>query len=635
MKAKTIYFQNCLGVFQGGGCRGAAFVGAYKEASLRKVSFSELVGTSAGAIVAAFIAAGASPEKLEEIMSRLKFADLLKEPVTMANYKSSLGEKFISSFKGEINKVVKHAGLHSSDTLFKWVDQELKQLLNKLESVQFADLVIPISIVVTDLQFKKIRLFGNNHDDTICVAEAVRRSCNIPLFFQPIEKRFIDGGVLSNLASFVFKEQQETSYEKVLAFALIGNDSNEAEFNDLKSYMSLLASTIIDGSVDTQMNLQKNVHIIKIPTGNVKATDFKTITPEDTKYLLEKGQEITARFFDNELSNIHSDYRRGDINYDASKAYNEIAIFSALPLKEVIFSDYDTEWVYDLFPTIAIWITKKATVTILIKKNNDNPRHGPYRQKLLSSLGCEVIELDELPMRGMIINGSESDIARAIVYNETKDFKGYHSKSYFGDEDFKVITLLRDRCLSHAALVSKKIDLVAQSISNNLLFDRLKSVWQYNEQNVIFEVREVAIEELTFITRYILGFKYRQITELFRLFDINNLETFVPAQLNMPENKKSLITPPIIEEIGNQLIVVEGNTRLTYAYKNGIKRIKVVVVHGVVQPLPSTGRFSAHQILISDKTIKGEDRYENWNYYHFRKIESAVRNPENAVTEDL
>ena len=30
MNNKTKFFQNCLGVFQGGGCKGAAYVGAYK-----------------------------------------------------------------------------------------------------------------------------------------------------------------------------------------------------------------------------------------------------------------------------------------------------------------------------------------------------------------------------------------------------------------------------------------------------------------------------------------------------------------------------------------------------------------------------------------------------------------------------
>ena len=68
---KTKFFQNCLGVFQGGGCRGAAYVGAYKQSIELGISFSELVGASTGSIIAVFIGAGASPKQLEKIIKEL------------------------------------------------------------------------------------------------------------------------------------------------------------------------------------------------------------------------------------------------------------------------------------------------------------------------------------------------------------------------------------------------------------------------------------------------------------------------------------------------------------------------------------------------------------------------------------
>ena len=47
----TSFFKSSAGVFQGGGCRAAAFVGGYSEAIRRGVSFAEVAGTSAGSIV--------------------------------------------------------------------------------------------------------------------------------------------------------------------------------------------------------------------------------------------------------------------------------------------------------------------------------------------------------------------------------------------------------------------------------------------------------------------------------------------------------------------------------------------------------------------------------------------------------
>src|SRR5580700_4694176 len=78
--AKTTFFNSCLGVFQGGGCRAAAFVGAYEEAVRSGVSFTEVAGTSAGAIVASLIGAGAAPKDLREAIETLDFASLVGEP---------------------------------------------------------------------------------------------------------------------------------------------------------------------------------------------------------------------------------------------------------------------------------------------------------------------------------------------------------------------------------------------------------------------------------------------------------------------------------------------------------------------------------------------------------------------------
>lgn len=42
MTQATKHFKNCLGVFQGGGCKALAFVGAFKEAIARGVFFQVL-----------------------------------------------------------------------------------------------------------------------------------------------------------------------------------------------------------------------------------------------------------------------------------------------------------------------------------------------------------------------------------------------------------------------------------------------------------------------------------------------------------------------------------------------------------------------------------------------------------------
>lgn len=53
-----------IGIFKGGGAKGSLYVGALQAARERGLTFAQVAGTSAGAITAAFVAAGATPEQL-------------------------------------------------------------------------------------------------------------------------------------------------------------------------------------------------------------------------------------------------------------------------------------------------------------------------------------------------------------------------------------------------------------------------------------------------------------------------------------------------------------------------------------------------------------------------------------------
>jgi predicted acylesterase/phospholipase RssA len=56
--------MEAYGIFEGGGAKGLAHVGALKAAENRRINFHGVAGTSAGAIVASLIAAGYSSDEL-------------------------------------------------------------------------------------------------------------------------------------------------------------------------------------------------------------------------------------------------------------------------------------------------------------------------------------------------------------------------------------------------------------------------------------------------------------------------------------------------------------------------------------------------------------------------------------------
>lgn len=160
MANKTIYFKNCLGVFQGGGCRAAAYVGAYRTAKERGVTFSAIAGTSAGAIIAALIGAGATVDQLEEVVRRLNFKNFLNtNPEKLNGYTRPWIAPFITPFKKELGKIISYLGIYSSKEIENFMIDELSKIIGtKKRSVKFADLKIPTTIVATDLRTQKANM---------------------------------------------------------------------------------------------------------------------------------------------------------------------------------------------------------------------------------------------------------------------------------------------------------------------------------------------------------------------------------------------------------------------------------------------------------------------------------------------
>ncbi|HWB26775.1 MAG TPA: patatin-like phospholipase family protein [Chitinophagaceae bacterium] len=263
MSSKTKYFQNCLGVFQGGGVKAIAFAGAYEEAILRGVFFSQLIGTSAGSIIAALIGAGASPNQLNEILAHLDFSRFLSPPLKLENIKYSKVIDYIPNFFHSdlktVKKYMRYLGEYDASYIRVWLDEELRKLLGRGSPIKFRDLYIPTSVVTTDIKNRKIKVWDVDNDPDAEVALAVQTSCSIPFYFQPYNMQFVDGGLLSNLPSF--KLNPGTIFDKILAFSF-SNEFGQTNIDRFKTYFRNVMEAAIDGAVDLQLQMQSNIHLI-------------------------------------------------------------------------------------------------------------------------------------------------------------------------------------------------------------------------------------------------------------------------------------------------------------------------------------------------------------------------------------
>lgn len=629
--ARTKYFQNCLGVFQGGGCKASAYVGAYKEATKWGVSFSELVGTSAGSIIAVFIAAGASPEDLKSIINELDFNKFLSSPTKIPKYKPPKGFNILKCLPIKSLKkyypIITHLGLYNSDKLREWLDVKLSQLLPCRNSpIKFKDLIIPVHVVASDIKTKKIEVFGQAESPNMDVSLAVQYSCNIPIFFQPIDLRFVDGGMLSNLPSFIFSKDTTKYFNKVLAFSL-ESDEESAEIDSIFNYGKALLDTIIDGNLELQLSLQENVHIIKIRTGKIRATDFNTMTADKVNILQDNAMRAVEDFFINEITNVNDSRNNQNVLLDSFQTNTKITQLLEKKYEEIIIIDDDNKWVYDIFPSFLKWFNDETKILFITTSKNQNEKHYSFRNRFLQHSGVQIEIVERLPFKGFVFDGSIREFCRAIIFNDDSHF---HSKYYEGETDFNVIKLIRDQIVDikfESNLLKPSIEMV----NDEILIHEIRQVSQYNNPSIVIGMQNLNVSDLIFLNKYIRAYKFRQIEIMFDSFKKSGIEPFKPAKLNLKDGKYTLITPPVVEKIGDKYFVLEGNTRLVYAYKNGCKQINCLVVNGVIDPLPSAGRYKVKEVILSDKEVIGDKRYDNFDYANFRKIESSVRNPERCL----
>ena len=634
---KTRFFQSTLGVFQGGGCRAAAFVGAYDAAVKRGVRFTEVAGTSAGSIVAALIGAGAGPKFLLDTIGTLDFGKFAGPPTRSS--KRRLWAKLISMHKlgQSLADIYYDLGLHSSEYIENWLESQLRILLPAAsQPISFHDLILPTWIVAADARGERVRVWSSDSTATDSVATAVRASCSIPLYFQPVEGRYFDGGLLSNLPTFVFNRTSASDRplsSRVLAFTLKATDAAAANQHTLLK----LANTVIDGAQDLQLRIQGPVPILTIPTGDIRATDFDRMSADAVNKLVSNGREAANAFFDAELGFASDPFGIGRICYDNAEFFSAV-VQQAERARDVFIAENDTDFVYSLFPTLLYWRLHKVPVKVLLKRT-ETADHGPYRRVLLRLLGAEVREIDQLPARAYIANATHHSSPAAVVGIAALPSPAkVTGVIYEGVVDHQAIAALHQQL--NAAF--EKGSSTRSAFGATLRFTStdplriatgLRRVSQYSLPKIGVELKRVPLENLVSLTKFVREYKYRQIELLHSIYQSHGMSAFGPAEIALADQLQiSPVTPPVVEENGGEFILIEGTTRATYLRDHGASDLECFVVKGVADALPAE-RVEFSRVRTVSKLLRPDERYPDFKYGRFRHIESSVRPIDSLVLQ--
>lgn len=284
------------GVFSGGGIKGLALIGAYEEIEKRGFQFERVAGTSAGSIVAGLIIAGYTSKEIFQLMGELDLSKLLDARST-----------FIPLPFAKWLFVYWKLGLYKGNELEKWLKEKLaaKGLKN------FSDLPAQtLRVIASDLSNGQLVVLPDDLDkygispNSFSIAKAIRMSCSIPYFFEPVKMRsnegvniIVDGGVLSNFPMWLFENENGQRTRPVLGIKLSHNEHEHKKHtigNAIQLFTALF-ETMKDAHDARYISKRHVKDIIFIPTEGVLATEFQ-LTEEKKRDLFLHGKECADHF---------------------------------------------------------------------------------------------------------------------------------------------------------------------------------------------------------------------------------------------------------------------------------------------------------------------------------------------------
>jgi len=319
-------------VFEGGGVKGIAYVGAMEVLEERGVleRIARVGGTSAGGINAVLFAAGYDEAETREILSGLDFNNFLDDDWGVLR---------------DSRRLVDEYGWYKGAFFREWIGNLLAEKLGNPHAT-FREL--------EEKQGRGLYLYGTNlstgfgevcsveHTPRMRVADAARISMSIPLFFRAVrnerEDVYVDGGVLDNYPIKLFdrkkyvmgpkkKHARKTEYydaenrklkkiqpnssayvynRETLGFRLDtaaeiavfrdGAEPPRRKIDDFFDYAFALVSAFMEAQGNQHLHGDDWHRTVYVDTLGVGTTDFD-IDEETKQALVESGRQCTKKYF--------------------------------------------------------------------------------------------------------------------------------------------------------------------------------------------------------------------------------------------------------------------------------------------------------------------------------------------------
>lgn len=281
-------------VFEGGGIKGLAYLGAIEVMEDAGYQWNQLAGTSAGSIVATLLAVGYSGNELFNQFSTFPYETLKKK--TRLSQLPYIGPWLSLWF---------YNGLYKMTPLEEWMNDALKEK----GIYQFGDLPDnKLKIIITDISKNRMTILPDDlprygiDPSTFPLALAVRMSSSIPFFFLPGNlngNTILDGGLLSNYPIWIFDSKEKPRWP-TFGFRLSGPSvvTQPQEIKGTIDFTLGLVRTMIEAHDKRYIENHDAARTIFIKDISVGATEFN-LTLKDKTHLIELGRESARKFLNN------------------------------------------------------------------------------------------------------------------------------------------------------------------------------------------------------------------------------------------------------------------------------------------------------------------------------------------------
>jgi NTE family protein len=317
---------------KGGGIRGIAYAGVAQELEERGIlsQIERVSGASAGAITAMLLSFHLDIDETMRLMDTLDFSK-----IPQARLKERKEEK-VNFLLKEFNvitdnlvctqRLVEEFGWYTTEYFYEWLQEMVAQRCAGNGRATFADFrqrgFRDLYVTAANISKRRSEMFSAITTPEVAVADAVRMSMSIPLYFNALKfdgqqfgkgDYYVDGGLYDNFPIRFFDTEQfgkqnrwyksRTNWATLGSYLYTPKDCVKADskFNNIVDYVGLMASEMALNTRDEMFSRETldQMRTIMISDCCIDQTDFNIPThSERYDLLIESGRSAAKAYLD-------------------------------------------------------------------------------------------------------------------------------------------------------------------------------------------------------------------------------------------------------------------------------------------------------------------------------------------------